>query len=275
MSSLASSLRAHAALESNLWSTWSQFGRASGCSLHDRGGALWFETPIEVPPYNMVLRFHGDADADETIESIFQNFSRRGVPFLWLVHPSARPIDLTARLKSRGFDEVELITGMGADLNDLPPVPVTPSNVQIHEVTPTHSFAPLMELVATRWNLPEIARTNLLSMAREVFRIGEPESPNRAWIAIKDGVAVAKVVTHDTADAGGSVGVYGVATTPEARGLGLGRLLCIKALTAARERGHDLAVLHSTPMAISLYRGMGFSDLASFHIYAAPQSFHA
>jgi ribosomal protein S18 acetylase RimI-like enzyme len=66
----------------------------------------------------------------------------------------------------------------------------------------------------------------------------------------------------------------GVATKPEARGLGFGRLICLTALSAARARGRNLAVLHSTPMAVSLYRAMGFRDAAPFCLYAIPDSFH-
>ncbi len=272
MSTLVSSPRAHAALESNLWSMWAQFGRAPGCTLHQSDGALWFETPIRVPPYNMVVRFQGQADANAAIDAIFAHFRARGVPFLWLVHPSATPADLTVRLKVRGFEEVEPIAGMAADLNDLPPLPDAPAGVEIHDVTPEQDFAPFMEFVASRWQVPQDARAHLQAIARATFRIGVPGSLNRAWLAVKDGVALAKAVTHD---GGGAVGLYGMATKPEARGLGLGRLLCIKALSSARERGHDLAILHATPMAVSLYKGVGFRDLAPMHLYAAPHSFYA
>jgi GNAT superfamily N-acetyltransferase len=262
---------AHAALEENLWSMWSQFGRGPGCTLHERDGALWFETPIPVPPYNMVIRFRGEANADATIDSIFARFAERGVPFLWLVHPSAGPADLPARLRARGFDEVELITGMAADLDDLTPPAPPPPGVGLHEVKPEHALAPFTEFVANRWQVPRSARAHLQAIA-DTVRIGVAGSPNRAWLAAKDGVGLAKVFTHD---AGGAVGLYGVATREDARGMGLARLVCAKALAEGRSRGHRLAVLHSTPMAVSLYGGMGFRELAPFRLYAAPRSFHA
>jgi ribosomal protein S18 acetylase RimI-like enzyme len=66
-----------------------------------------------------------------------------------------------------------------------------------------------------------------------------------------------------------------VATKPEARGLGLARLVCLTALQAARERGHRVGVLHATPMAVSLYRALGFGEVAPFRLFAPPNSFHA
>jgi ribosomal protein S18 acetylase RimI-like enzyme len=260
------------ALEENLWSMWSQFGRARGCALHDSAQALWFETPIPVPPYNMVVRFQADpSEADGFIDRIFARFRERGAPFLWLVHPSARPGDLTQRLQRRGFEEAEPITGMVADLAHLPQMLTVPSGVEIHDVTPEHDLSPFADFVAARWQVPETSQADLQAII-DVARIGAAGSPNRAWVAVKDGVALAKAFTHDAA---GVVGLYGMATKPEARGLGLARTMCIKALSDARARGHEVAVLHSTPMAVSLYEGVGFRKAAGFSIYAAPHSFYA
>jgi ribosomal protein S18 acetylase RimI-like enzyme len=260
-----------AALEENLWSMWSQFGRGRGGVLHDEPPALWFETPIPVPPYNMVVRFHGDDRSDDAIEHVFAQFRERGVPFLWLAHPSTRPADLPSRLRVRGFEEVEAITGMAMDLTALAAPPAAMAGVEVHAVTPEHEMCAFEEFVAARWNVPESARAHLQSIV-DAARIGLPGSPNRAWVVVKDGIALAKAFTHDAA---GAVGLYGMATKPEARGMGLARLVCLTALHDARARGHGLAILHSTPMAVSLYRGIGFREVAPFHLYAAPQSFYA
>jgi len=259
------------ALEANLWSMWSQFGRAAGGTLHDEPETLWFETPIAVPPYNMVVRFQGSQDSDPVIDGIFARFRERGVPFLWLVHPTTRPADLRQRLETRGFEEVEPITGMAMELAALPPLPAVPSGIEIHAVTPDHEMGAFEAFVAARWHVPAAARMHLQSIV-DVARIGLPGSPNRSWLVVKDGVALAKASTHDAA---GAVGLYGMATKPEARGMGLARLVCLIALHEARSRGHELAILHSTPMAVSLYKGIGFREVAPFHLYAAPQSFYA
>lgn len=153
--------RIDAAVEENLWSMWSQFGRAKGGVLHDEARALWFETPIPVPPYNMVVRFQDDERPDGAIDRIFARFRERGVSFLWLVHPSARPADLARRLRVRGFEEVEAITGMAMDLAVLPPLPAAPPGVEIHPVTPEHDMFAFAEFVVARWHVPETARTHL------------------------------------------------------------------------------------------------------------------
>lgn len=258
-------------VEENLWSMWSQFGRAPGCALHDDDGVLWFETPVPVPPYNMVVRCHMDRDGDEAIAGVFSRFRQRAVPFVWFAHPSARPADLGSRLERHGFEAVEQVTGMAMDLTVALAPPVVPPGVEIHEVTPANDLALFMEFVAARWHVPAAARPHLALIAH-AFQIGAAGSPNRAWIAVRDGMAVGKVFTHDV---GHVAGVYGMATRSASRGLGLGRALCVTALADARRRGRRLAVLHSSPMAVPLYRSVGFCDVGRFSLFAAPGSFYA
>jgi len=65
-----------------------------------------------------------------------------------------------------------------------------------------------------------------------------------------------------------------VATKPEARGLGLGRAICLQALQET-DAGRGLSgVLHSSPMAVSLYEKMGFETICDFKVFATAGSFH-
>ena len=54
----------------------------------------------------------------------------------------------------------------------------------------------------------------------------------------------------------------------------MARLLCSMALDTARAAGVERMVLHSTPMARSLYQGMGYDDVVTFEVWAAPDSVH-
>jgi hypothetical protein len=50
--------------------------------------------------------------------------------------------------------------------------------------------------------------------------------------------------------------------------------MTIEALHAARAAGYRLAVLHSTPMARSLYERIGFRARATFRVFAPPRALH-
>jgi len=257
------------ALERNLWTMWSRFGRGEGCALHEDDDVLHFDTPIPTLPYNGVLRFSATTDAEPRIDAIFEHYRRRDVPFFWLVHPSARPSDLGERLRDRGFEEAEVLPSMAMDLRELAEPAAPPDGIEIREAATTDTET-VLEMVAWRWGVPNTVAPRLTGIA-PAFGIGVPGSAIRCWVARKDGVPVSKVVMNLDA---GAAGIYGVSTKPEARGLGLARILTLRALHAARDAGHTLGVLHSTPMAVGLYEKIGFRAVVPFSVFAPPSALH-
>jgi GNAT superfamily N-acetyltransferase len=262
--------QATAALEHNLWGMWAQFGLADGCRLVDEPDLLRFETPLACVPYNSVMRFRADGNGvDDRIDEVLAAYDTRAVPLMWVLHPSARPGDLDRRLAARGLVEAEVVPGMVRRLDDLPAPGAPPVGVEVEEVGPD-SRDPYVELLTWRYALPPAAGATLRSVM-DTGRFGEPGSPNRSWYARRDGVVVSKVSLHHH---DGVAGVYGLATRPEARGLGLGTVLTLRALAAARASGAELGILHSTPMAVGLYAALGFEAVADFRLWARPDTLH-
>ena len=252
-------------IELNLWETWSNFGRGPGCTLHDDGDALWFETPIPILPYNTVLRFQVEHDADKRIDALIQGYANRNVAPLWIVHPSSIPRDLPQRLEKRGYHELELAPCMARSLENLPEPPLTPAGVEIREAIGETDMIELYGLAAWHWGVPEEHRPQLRAMI-EKFNIGERGSNTRFWLAWKDGAPISKIGLYNGS---GSAGIYGVATKPEARGLGLASILMNIAMQAAKDMGHNLCVLDSSPLAEKLYQRLGFINLAPLRLYSS------
>src|SRR5690606_3965147 len=157
---------------------------------------------------------------------------KRDVPFLWMVHPTATP-GLAERLHERGLKEAETCPGMTRLLRDLPPPRQLPPDITLCEVDDETGASALLELVGWRWSVPEEALPRLREVTR-AFAVGTPGSGARSWLAFRDGKPVAKILLNL---AGGVAGVYGVATRPEARGVGLARALTLHAFAAARREG--------------------------------------
>jgi ribosomal protein S18 acetylase RimI-like enzyme len=67
----------------------------------------------------------------------------------------------------------------------------------------------------------------------------------------------------------GSAGIYAVATKPEARGLGIASILMNVAMNAARDMGHKLVVLDSSPLAEKLYKRLGLITVAPLRLYSS------
>jgi len=249
-------------IEVNLWETWSNFGRGPGCILHEEEDMLWFETPIPILPYNTVLRFQVEQDVDERIDSLVNRYAERNVGQLWIVQPSSLPRDLDKRLEQRGLQEIEIVPGMARSLDHLPEPPPIPDGVEIREVLDEKDLAEFRNFAAWRWGVPDEYRKNLGTILDE-FKIG---SDTRLWMAWKEGVALSKIALYDGS---GSAGVYAVATKTEARGLGLASILMDVGMKAAKEMGHSLCVLDSSPLAEKLYQRLGFVTVAPFRLFSS------
>ncbi len=258
-------------LEHSAWSMFSFMGRGPGGRLVDTATRLVIETPVARPPYNAVLRFHdeGDRPLRDQAEALLAPMMERGVTPVWMVHPTTDPAIRDA-LAGLGLECAEELYGMAADLADLPRPDEVPDGVEVVELTLDDSHT-WLELVSWRYGLGEESSEYLI----EAYRTSLDER-TRVWVAMVDGQPVSKVGLHidHLVNPGGVAGIYGVATTEGGRGRGLARLLCSIALDAARSVGVERTVLHSTPMARSLYQRMGYDDVVTFEIWAAPDSVH-
>lgn len=252
-------------VELNLLETWSGFGRGPGCTLHEKKDAIWFETPIPVLPYNSVIKFEVNENADQRIDSLVDRYKERNVPQLWIVHPSSRPRDLAKRLELRGLHEIEVVPGMARLLENLPEPPSTPEGLEIREAVNAQDLKEVYDLAAWRWGVPDEHKP-LLYKIIDTFDPGGQSSNMRFWLAWKNGKAVSKIGLYSGL---GSAGIYAVVTLPEVRGLGIASILMDVAMKAAMEMGHKLCVLDSSPPAEKLYQRLGFETVTHFSLYSS------
>ena len=254
-------------LEENLWEVWSIFGHGPECSLHQENNLIWLETPIPIIPFNGVLKFQLQSNPDQMIKGITDHFRERKAQFMWIYHPSSEPHDLRERLLRHGMKDVEPIPGMARTLEELEEIPTVPDGIEIRKVESERDSSAFYQFATWRWNVPKQHRAHYESIAR-CFRYGEPGSKAHMWQAWRKGKPVAKTGMYLTST---SAGIYGVATRPEARRLGLARTLTLTALREARLQGCQVAILHSTPMAEKLYQSIGFATVAEFRLFASEE----
>lgn len=243
-------------------SHWSHFGRYPGSSLHDEDGVLWYESPIAHLPYNAVIRARIEGDADAVVARAVARFRERGVPFMWVVKPGDEPADLGERLVAQGLSHVERAAGMDLDLAGWEPGRM-PEGVTVRTGDTDDLLHDYEALIRTYWAVPDEARERIEVLNRHWS--GE-RSPGERFVAYADGVPVGKCFLN-LAELPVAA-VYGVAVVPEARGRGVATAIMDEALRAARDRGAERAVLHSSPMAHGMYLRMGFADLCEFAVYA-------
>jgi GNAT superfamily N-acetyltransferase len=91
-------------------------------------------------------------------------------------------------------------------------------------------------------------------------------SPERFgfYVANIDGEPASCVVTMDL---GSDLGIYGVASTPEARGKGLSKALTRQALADAKERGLKTTTLQASKLGRPVYVNAGYRDYGCFEMW--------
>jgi GNAT superfamily N-acetyltransferase len=251
-------------LEVNFWEGWTYFGKGKNSKLFESENVIWYRTPLPLIPYNAVIKFQITENTEKELDHIFQEVSKGGRDFVWVITPSSEPKDLPQKLEERGLVEAEVITGMARTLSDLPEIPEPPQGIKIKKVEETQGKQEFIEFATWRWSIQEEYLAAYQDII-EPFEFGRDGSNFSAWQAWMDGKPVSKVAVSRSEN---SIGIYAVATRPEARRMGLAKTLTIYALHEMQKEGYEIAVLHSTPMAESLYESIGFEKLADFYLYA-------
>jgi ribosomal protein S18 acetylase RimI-like enzyme len=253
-------------LERSAWSMFASTGLGPGGRVVDTPTRLVVESPVPRPPYNGVWRFldEGDRPLRQQAEELLMPMNERGVSPVWLVHPTTDP-RIRDVLLELGMVRAEEAYGMYAELAEIDPPPTTPDGIEVVELSADDS-QPWLELVSWRYGLAEESSDYLRGVYEETLERG-----TRCWVALVDGQPASKAVLHLD---NGVAGIYGVATTEAGRGRGLATLVCATALEAARVAGIRRTVLHSTPMARSLYQRLGYRDVTTFELWAAPDTLH-
>lgn len=253
-------------LERSPWEMFSFMGHGPGGRVLDTPTRLVIESPVPRPPYNAVFRFYDEGDRplrDQAVE-LLTPMTDRGVTPVWLVHPTTSS-GVRDALADIGLVCADVLYGMWADIADVPEPPPIPDGIEVIETMPDEAN-PWLEMVSWRYGLAEDSSAYLRDAYVYALQHG-----TRGWIAMLDGRPVSKAVLHLSH---GVAGIYGVGTTEEGRGRGLATLLCSIAVAAGLEDGADRTVLHSTPMARSLYGRMGYVDVAEFEFWAMPGALH-
>lgn len=240
-----------------------------GAELFDDGDMLRTLTPIRHPLFNAVLRVNfAHGTTRRRVQDALSTLAESGLPGMWWIGPSTHPVDLASRLPAFGCVPTDTLVGMALDLRDRTWRIASRREMAVLSIKEARQAS---ELVA--WTLPfsegfgmrgDILK-HLAPLASLVDRTyaspqagSEPTSAClRFFLATIDGVPVASAMLFV---AGGVAGLYGVATRTRHRNRGYATEVVRAALRAAEEEGCRVCILHATPMALSVYRRLGFVE---------------
>ncbi len=254
---------AGSALQANVVDFFSRCGRVPRGRFDMTPEEIRISSGVAFPLFNWVLQARfSDSDADHHIEATIQYFRDQELPFVWGIFPGDRPEDLPERLAARGF-AVERAPAMAINLDPLPPS-VSPPGLVIEPVR-TNEDSGLFARTLNAGDFqasPEIEQA-IPSLLQPSFSTVEGEPHLRCFVGYQNGVPVA---TSARFLCDGVVGIYGVATVPEARRRGFGAAMTLAALEDGRALGYRVGVLLATSMGEPVHRRLGFREL-----YRVPQ----
>jgi GNAT superfamily N-acetyltransferase len=220
---------------------------------------------VPIPPLNVISGARLDEkDVDARIDRALAWFADRGMPVSWWIGPHDRPRDLGEYLARHGLVRIEAgIPGMATDLNRLPDE-TPPPDLGVERVDSPQAFRDACEVIAAGFGAPmEVAE----AMARFAeTAIGE-DVAQRVFLVRAGGRAVGTAL--GVAE-GPILGIFNVATVPDARRRGVGRAVTLATLRDGAARGCRLAVLQSTEMGHAVYERLGFRDFGSYELWSHP-----
>lgn len=240
-----------------------------GCEVAEDAELTTVVTGLPAAAFNGVFRTRFAPDVAEEhirgrIAAVYEHIRPHSPAVGWMVVPSSRPADLSRHLEAQGFslaDESRMMA-RGLDRLDETTRELAPAGLTVEPVRDKAALAVWIHTANEGFGFPHELDDIIYHLA-EAQPLG-PEQAVQLFLARLDGEPVA---TSYSAQGGGVVGIYNVATVPPARGKGIGYAVTLAALRDARERGYAVAVLGATRMGFPVYQRMGFRDYCAILHY--------
>lgn len=209
-------------------------------------------TGIPAPPFNVIsaTRF-SDETADRRIDQTLAVARDLGLPFSWWIGPLTTPADLPRRLRRRDLHLIDS-PAMALDLAGWR-TPETVPPVEVERVRDQAAFHDACDVVALGFDMP---RDIIDAFETRFGELGfGDEAAIRTYLLRWQGRPVATALGQRDGDV---VGIYNVATVPDARGRGFGSAVTAAALADRAREGCTLAILESSDMGLHVYERLGF-----------------
>ncbi len=252
-----------AASWSNMVAFYSYLGHASGTTFRATPRVVWLYTGVQVPILNGVLSVNLEVDEVKPIfDELQTRIDEQGAPAVWNIGPQSRPDNIGTLLKQYGVQQSWEMPAMAVDLATVGEEQQTTAGLVIRKVETAE--------MRRQWSRTLCAgngASDAVADAIERLHLALPDLPDLAFqrfTGLLNGTPVAtSILVLDS----GLAGIYAVATCPEARRRGIGKLMTVIPLLEARRAGYRVGVLQASDMGYPIYRAIGFTDIYRYRIY--------
>lgn len=214
------------------------------------GGGPWAGTTVIL---------HARASATEhDLRAVRERFAVGHL--ICLTHDADGVGDLHERLTSLGFVGTKT-PAMAAALDTLPMGAPLPPDLRIEAVEDDEAHAILIAIQIETLGEDFAPRAAM----KRVFGLA-PDGPVRHLLGWVGNRPVASATVMCTS---GVASLWGIGTTPDVRGQGIGRAMTLHACQWARHQGYQAVVLYATPLGLPVYARLGFRSCGHLGLYVA------
>ena len=247
-----------AAIEENMISFWSNYGRVEGSEVFEDERFIGFISGLPHPLFNAVFRAQlRVSQIEPTIQEAVEKFSSRSLPMFWWVGPSTLPSDLGNHLLKQGFKGGGATPGMAIAQDALLEKVSVPEDFEINIIDDKTALRQWVDILVMGNDVPNLAQATFDLESRL------PVSPHHYLGFLAGEPVTASALYLDS----GVAGIYSVATLHQARGKGLGAAITLQPLLDARAMGYKVGVLQASTMGHGVYKSLGFKDFCQLEIY--------
>ncbi|HTP09439.1 MAG TPA: GNAT family N-acetyltransferase [Anaerolineae bacterium] len=252
-----------AALNSNMVAYWSAYGRTAGSTLHSTDRVVWIYTGVQIPLFNGVFFARlSPADVQPTFADLQSRIAERGAPALWWIGPQSKPDNIGSLLEQLGAQQAGEVPGMAIDLAEMDDRLEMLAGFTIEKAVGAERQALWARVAGAGTGFPDAASE---ALAQLESRLSDAQyAAQRRYIGYLNGTPVA---TSTLVLESGVAGIYAVATIPEARRKGIGRIMTVVPLLEAKQMGYRVGILQASSMGYPIYKKIGFKDVCMYWLY--------
>lgn len=239
---------------------WRRRTAVCGGEVHEVGGLVVCLTGVPAPWFNATLVADPDPDPDpgdaiDRAMALYPPDLGFGMELLPDLHPQVRAV-----VEGRGWRTIDVAPVMTLDVASLRTPPM-PDGLELIRVTDPVTLDRVAAIDAAAFGGDAGVTRRFLPDA--IFH----DPSQRVYAGLHDGEMVA---AGETSMGDGVLGVFGVATVPEARGRGIGAALTAH-MIADRAGEADAAMLEASELGRGVYERLGFRAIMTREVWGPPE----
>lgn len=255
------------AVRTSIRKNWENYhyhlGRAPSVELSVGRHLTWLVTNMPDHFLNLVVCTSlPEQGIEDLIDNALSHFRGRNIRKLsWIAEDGVPASRLKECLMARGLTfRDSFAVEMAIDLNDLPDQGKRPDGLKIYQVDGDEMLRQWIHVASVGFGVPAESE----QVWFDFFNFAACRTPFQTFLAVLNDKPVA---TSQLCLSAGAAGIYNVATLPEARGRGIGSIMVMAPLLAARRHGYQVGILQSSKMGYPVYRKLGFQDFGRLGVF--------